>query len=138
LAENKLSWEEVYKLCVTLADNILRDNQRPRVIVTPDKDSWPFGRILCDLLGVKTLLHLGNVEDVEKTLKLKQLKPDEILLSVTRAESLGKAEIQAKISVFPGLKVAALVASSTETGWRPDYVGKTFHAHPTMPWENQT
>lgn len=133
MAGEKLSWEGVYKLCVTLADMVLLDKQKPGLIVTLDKDSWPVGRILCDLLGVKTLLHLGNSETcLEETIK--KLKPGKTLLSVTRAESLGKADIQAITRVFPGLKVAALV-SSVKTDWKPDYVGKTVRSHLAMPWE---
>ena len=52
------SWDQIYKMLLTIAEKISQDNFKPDTIVGVSRGGWPPGRIISDLLGVSEIANV--------------------------------------------------------------------------------
>ncbi len=144
-----LSWDEVYSLAKSTADEVKKSKFRPDAVIGIARGGWFLARVLCDFLGVKDLYsikvgHWGvTAEKDQEGAKLHQglnisLEGKDVLL-VDDITDTGQSLEVAKQHVLESgkpdsLKTATLLHIAT-SAYKPDYYGKEIEwAWMIFPW----
>ncbi|MFQ6085517.1 MAG: phosphoribosyltransferase [Candidatus Bathyarchaeia archaeon] len=142
-----LGWEDIQKLCESVARKIAQAGYRPDIIIAISRGGFPPGRVLCDLLGISRLASLqieyykGPEETGDRPVIVIPLninvKGARVLI-VDDVADTGHSLQEAKKNVLERrpsqLKVATLHYKPGSV-FKPDFYAEVTRAWIVYPWE---
>jgi hypoxanthine phosphoribosyltransferase len=143
------SWEEIYNLCLDLADEIKKNKFNPEVIVGIARGGWIPARILSDLLGnsytanIKIDFYRGVGETKERPIITQTISTivegKKVLIADDVADS-GKSLKVAKEHLEQCGATQVKIATIYYKPWsiiKPDFYIKETEAWIIFPWERK-
>ncbi len=141
------TWNQIYKMLLSIADKIRKDNFRPDVIVGVSRGGWPPARVLSDLLdnpnlaNVKVEFYLGVAEtkgEPTLTQPVSTTVLDKKVLVVDEVADTGKSLELIKRHLEKEGSTEVRIATVYYKPWSiitPDYYAKETSCWIVFPWE---
>lgn len=141
------SWNQIYRMLLSLADEIRKNGFKPDVIVGVSRGGWPPARVLSDLMdnpnlaNVRAEFYLGVAETKDEPVLTQPVSVDvagKRVLVVDEVADTGKSLRLVKAHILERGASEVKIATVYYKPWsivKPDYYVKETGCWVVFPWE---